>query len=250
MCARFSLYATPAQIAELLEIDVPEVEPQYNIAPTDLVIGAIEKEGKRQLREFRWGLIPSWAKNPAVGTKMINARSESILEKPAFRNAFMRRRCAIPANGFFEWKHETIEEAPAPERQPAVPSLFEEFNIPKRSKPKAKALKQPYFVSLQSRESFAFAGLYEYWRDGQGELTRSCTILTTQPNELIATLHDRMPVILRKHDLETWLDCSNPNLDLPQSLLQSLPASEMSAVPVRPSVTDPHSASPRSIAGI
>ncbi|MFI5384931.1 MAG: SOS response-associated peptidase [Fimbriimonadales bacterium] len=246
MCARFSLYATPAQIAQLLEIEVPAFEPHYNIAPTQTVLGAIEREGERQLREFRWGLIPSWAKDPAIGNRMINARSETILEKPAFRNAFQRRRCVIPANGFFEWKHDVVEEEVKPPSS-GVPSLFDEFGIPKR-KTRTKTLKQPFFVSLKSGEPFALAGLYEYWH-GAGEKVRSCTILTTRPNELVEPLHDRMPVILRKADLEAWLDCED-GIEPAEALLEPLPASEMMAVPVSSLVNDPNNDVPEVLARI
>lgn len=235
MCARFSLYATPAQIAELLEIDVPELTPGYNIAPTDTVLGAIERDGERQLREFRWGLIPSWAKDIKVGTKMINARSETIAGKSAFRNAFLRRRCVIPASGFFEWRHDLVEET-IPAKNDATPTLFEEHGIA-RPKTKQKTVKQPFFIGLKSGEPFGFAGLYEYWRSPDGEKVRSCTILTTHPNELVAPLHDRMPVILRKSDLEAWLDCEHS--DHVERLLEPLPADQMTAFPVSSAVNDP-----------
>ena len=234
MCARFSLFATPAQIAELLDLAIPEVEPQYNIAPTETILGAIERDGIRQIRQFRWGLIPSWAKDASAGNRMINARSETVLEKAAFRSAFQRRRCVIPASGFFEWKEEKVEAAAT-----SPPSLFDEVEIPRRTKGKLRTLKQPYFIDLKSHELFAFAGLYEYWRDPASELIRSCTILTTRPNEVVEPLHNRMPVMLRKPEFEAWLDCENPNLEIPESLLAPLPAEIMEAVPVSPAVNDP-----------
>lgn len=228
MCARFSLYATPAQIAELLELDVPEIRPQYNIAPTEMLLGAIERDGVREWREFRWGLIPSWAKDASVGTKMINARAETLLERPAFRNCFERRRCAIPASGFFEWT-----EATTAEPNPGV-SLFEEFTVPR----KAKAVKQPVFFRLRSGEPFAFAGLYDTWRNDAGERIRSCTLITTTPNDLVAPLHDRMPVLLRKGDLADWFERD------PGSVLRPFPSNEMEGIPVSPAMNDPRNKAP------
>ncbi len=245
MCARFNLFATPQQIAKLLDIDVPKFGPRYNIAPTQVLLGAVLREGGRQLREFRWGLIPSWAKDAKVGSKMINARSETLLEKPAFRNAFAKRRCVIPASGFFEWKHETIEEEIADDRiREASPTLFEEYDIPRSAKAKSRVVKQPYFFGLASREPFAFAGLYEYWRDGAGELIRSCTILTTRPNSLIEPLHDRMPVILRPPHLDRWIDCESNISASVQDLFEPFPANEMMGIEVSTSVNDPNNDSP------
>lgn len=243
MCARFSLFATPAQIAQLLDLEVPEVLPRYNIAPTQMLIGAVERDGERQLREFRWGLIPSWAKDASVGNRMINARAETLQEKPAFRNALERRRCVIPASGFFEWKHESVaEDVP----EPKGTSLFDDFNIPKR-KTKSRTLKLPFFLSLASGEPFAFAGLYDTWRDPAGNLVRSCTIVTTRPNELVAPLHDRMPVMLKKDQLERWLDCRNPSEGI-QELLGPLRSSEMAATPVSTLVNDPNNECPEILA--
>lgn len=242
MCARFSLYATPDQIARLLDIEVPEVEPHYNLAPTNMLLGAIERDGHRELRQFRWGLIPSWAKDMSVGTKMINARAEGLLDRGSFKNAFFKRRCVLPANGFFEWKHEEIEEE-VPVKSTKAPSLFEEFQI-ERPKTRKRTLKQPYFLGMKSGEPFALAGLYEYWRDPQGEKVRSCTIVTTEPNALVAPLHDRMPVIIRKQDLETWLNCDDPDWDAAFQLLKPLDPGEMIATPVSSLVNDPNNDSP------
>jgi putative SOS response-associated peptidase YedK len=243
MCARFSLFATPDQIAELLDLEVSEVLPRYNIAPTQMLLGAIEKDGERQLREFRWGLVPSWAKDESVGQRMINARSETVLEKPAFRRAFEKRRCVIPASGFFEWKHETVQEEILDDaRREAAPSLFEEFDIPRPSK-KAKTIKQPYFFSLADGATFGFAGLYEYWRNASGDLLRTCTIITTEPNELIAPFHDRMPVMLRKPELECWLDCASEDLVEAERLLRPLAAQEMRCAAASMAVNDPRNES-------
>lgn len=244
MCARFSLYATPDQIAKLLDLEIPEVEARYNIAPTQMLLGAIERNGHKELREFRWGLIPSWAKDRSVGNKMINARAESLEEKSAFRKAFHKRRCVIPASGFFEWKHEIVEEFTPARTRAQAPSLFEEFDIPPPAKKKERTLKIPYFIGLKSGEPFGFAGLYEYWHDPAGEKVRSCTIVTTTPNELVSPLHDRMPVILTKDHLEEWLDCDHHDAASVEHLLRPLAADQMIAVPVSSAVNDPNNDSP------
>jgi putative SOS response-associated peptidase YedK len=249
MCARFSLYATPAQIALLLDIEIPDTPPRYNIAPTQTVLGAIERTGERQLREFRWGLIPSWAKDPSIGNKMINARAETVIEKASFRNAFHRRRCVIPASGFFEWKHDTIEEEVVDDRDRQGPSLFEEFDIPRR-KTKSKTIKQPYYFGLKHDEPFGLAGLYEYWHDPNGEKVRSCTVITTEPNELVAPFHDRMPAIIRKPDLDLWLDCDRASTNEAASLLAPIEADEMFLAPVTTALNDPNNEYPELLAGI
>lgn len=207
MCARFSLTASASEIARLLDVDPGEVESRLNIAPTDMVIGAVERDGERQIREFKWGLIPSWAKDTKIGQKMINARSETLAEKSAFKNAFERRRCIIPASSFYEWKHIELEEEAVAARSGA-PSLFEEFEV---SKPKGrkKIVKQPYAISLKSGEPFGLAGLWEMWSNDKGEKIRSCTVVTTSPNEAVAELHNRMPVMLKPEQFNLWLDLEN-----------------------------------------
>jgi putative SOS response-associated peptidase YedK len=246
MCARFSLYATPAQIALLLDIEVPEVLPRYNIAPTQMLLGAIERNGERQLREFRWGLIPSWAKDTSVGNKLINARAETVIEKPSFRKAFQTRRCVIPASGFFEWKHDTIQEEVKADKSQEGPSLFEEFDIA-RPKTKTKTIKQPFYFGLKTGEPFGFAGLYEYWHSPDGEKVRSCTIITTEPNDLVAPYHDRMPVILLKEDVQTWLDGETPEAE---RLLAPIPAKNMISAPVSPELNNPNNEYPELLEGV
>lgn len=245
------MFALRDEVARLLGIEVPGVMPQYNIAPTEVVLGAIERNGIRELRDFRWGLVPSWAKDIKIGSRMINARSEGILDKPSFRTAFQKRRCVIPASGFFEWRHDTIEEAASPHAvREASPTLFEEHRIERPARRKPRIVKQPFFIGLKSHEPFAFAGLYEYWHSPEGEKVRSCTILTTHSNELIAPIHDRMPVILRRDDLETWLDCEHGGLEPALGLLHPFPASEMMAVQVSSAVNDPNNKSPDVVGGL
>jgi putative SOS response-associated peptidase YedK len=240
------LYATPAQIALLLDIEVPEVLPRYNIAPTQMLLGAIERDGQRQLREFRWGLIPSWAKDMGVGNKLINARAETVIEKPSFRKAFQTRRCVIPASGFFEWKHDTIEEEVRNVTSKEGPSLFEEFDIP-RPKTKTKTIKQPFYFGLKTGEPFGLAGLYEYWHSPTGEKVRSCTVITTDPNELVAPYHDRMPAILRKADVQTWLD---GDVAEAERLLAPIPAQDMISAPVSPELNNPNNEYPELLEGV
>jgi putative SOS response-associated peptidase YedK len=174
--------------------------PRYNVAPTQTVV-TVTSDGARQIEQMRWGLIPKWAKDASIGAKMINARAETLSEKPAFREAFKRRRCLIPADGFYEWQ-----------------------TLGKR--------KQAWHVKLQSGEPFAFAGLWEQWTAPEGEPVRTCTIVTTTPNELMSQFHHRMPVILHPADEATWLDqaLADPERLLP--LLGQYPAALMEAYPV------------------
>ncbi|MCS7040325.1 MAG: SOS response-associated peptidase, partial [Anaerolineae bacterium] len=179
MCGRFTLTASGDELASLFDLEqAPNLEPRYNIAPTQPVaVVRLDREGRR--REFtlmRWGLIPSWAKDIHIGNRLINARAETLTEKPAFRTAFRRRRCLIPANGFYEWQKPTAGR------------------------------KQPYFIGLPDRRPFAFAGLWEHWEGADGSVLDSCAIITTAANERVRVLHDRMPVILERTDFGDWLD--------------------------------------------
>lgn len=197
--------------------DAPDVPPRYNIAPTQPVL-AVRVSAQTRQREFtlfRWGLIPSWAKDPKMSTRMINARAETAAEKPAFRAAFRRRRCLIPATGFYEWQ-------------------------------KRKEGKQPYFITMQDGRPFAMAGLWEYWLAADGSEIDSCAILTTQPNELVRPLHNRMPAIIHKADFDAWLDPSAP-LELLRHLLRPFPANHMRAYPVSRLVNNPANDAPQCI---
>lgn len=213
MCGRYTSTQPLDLILELFLIDEvrPEVmelyQPRYNVAPTQrvLVIGA--RDGTRIAAMHRWGLIPHWAKDPSIGSRMINARSETVHERPAYRDAFRRRRCLIPADGLYEWKRNG-------------------------------RTKQPYRFTLRSGQPFAFAGLWEEWKAPDGTAIRSCTILTTQPNELIAQVHDRMPVILPPDAYDIWLDPQSER-DVLRSLLVPYPAEEMYGYPVSNRVNSP-----------
>ncbi len=202
MCGRFVSATPPDQIASYFGAAAPEalLEPSYNVAPTKDVYAVLSDGSTRHLDAFHWGLVPRWAKEVKVGARMINARAETLAGKGAYKSAFQKRRCLVPADGFYEWA----------------------------KRPGVKA-KQPFFVHHPDGEPYAFAGLWEVWRgpDGEGEPLRSCTIITTSPNEVMATVHDRMPVILPPEAWDTWLDRENDDLDLLGKLL----------VPAAPEVT-------------
>lgn len=229
MCARFSL-ATPAEdVAKLFGLDdAPEWTPRYNIAPTQDVLVVREKDGKRDTRLMRWGLVPSWAKDPKIGQKLINARSETVSERPAYRAAFERRRCLMPASGFFEW---TDPPAGAP-----------------RAKGR-KAPRQPYHFTLVDGATMAFASLWEPWRNPEGELLRTCTILTTEPNDLVRPFHDRMPAILPPAGFAAWLDVKTPSAEAFE-LLRPLPADVLQAYAVSPAMNSAAYESPDCIARV
>jgi putative SOS response-associated peptidase YedK len=210
MCGRFTL-ATPAQtIAEAFELGAaPDLRPRYNIAPTQpvAVVRAAVGDG-RELATLHWGLIPSWSKDAEIGARLINARAETIAEKPSFRSAFRSRRCLVLADGFYEWRRDGDR-------------------------------KQPFYVTMKDRRPFGFAGLWERWAPAGGEPLESCTIVTTTPNEVLAPIHDRMPVILPAPDHSTWLDPAVKDAERLQRLLQPFDASEMEAYPVSPRVGNP-----------
>ncbi|MEW6094333.1 MAG: SOS response-associated peptidase [Chloroflexota bacterium] len=211
MCGRFALFLDPADLAEAFpEYTFPaQVAPRYNIAPTQPIL-AVPNDGSDKADFFVWGLIPSWAKDPSIGNRLINARAETLAEKPAFRAAYKYRRCVIFASGFYEWQ----------------------------ARPGTKT-KVPHFIHLKSGEPFAFAGLWERWEAPDGSEVRSAAIITTEPNELMRPLHNRMPVILSRLDLQEWLD-PTPRfpVDL-KSLLVPFPADEMEAYPISTLVNSP-----------
>ncbi len=207
MCGRFSLRARNAEIlAEYFGIvDVPLFKPRYNIAPSQPVpavrLKPGEKQSQREMVLMRWGLIPSWAKDAAIGNRMINARAESLAEKPAFRAALRRRRCLLVADGFYEWQ-ETGRS------------------------------KQPYFIHFRDDRPFAFAGLWESWEGPDHTAIDSCTIITTAAGKLLRPIHERMPVILAPEAYEAWLDTAVEDLDAITSLLTPFSSKEMEAYPV------------------
>jgi putative SOS response-associated peptidase YedK len=210
MCGRFALTIDPADLQEFAEYTLPtKFAPRFNIAPTQPVL-AIPNDGTKTADFFVWGLIPSWAKDPTIGSRLINARGETLAEKPSFRGSFKYKRCLILSDGFYEWKV-----------QPGTKT------------------KVPYFIHLQDRRPFAFAGLWDQWTSPDGAAVRSCTIVTIEPNALMASLHNRMPAILRPADYEQWLDPTPRTPDSLQPMLAPFPAEEMAAYPVSTLVNSP-----------
>ena len=209
MCGRFAFYSPHEAVARLFGVaDAPEIEPRYNIAPTQFVAAVRETGGPREVAMLYWGLVPSWAKEKSIGARMINARSETLAEKPSFRNAYKRRRCLLLADGYYEWQ---------------------------RSGP----IKQPYFISFASGEPFGMAGLWERWRDpGSGEPLESCCIVTTSPAPAVAHVHDRMPVIIPPDAYAEWLDPDNAATDRLARLLVPCEAPGLQARPVSRRVND------------
>ncbi len=210
MCGRYTLTVNASVLAELFEIEPPtELQPRYNIAPTQQVpIIRSDEEGIREWAAVRWGLIPFWAEDETICNRLINARAETAADKPSFRAAFRRRRCLVPADGFFEWV-------------------------------RTGGAKQPHHIRFADRRPFAFAGLWERWSSKDGDAVESCTILTTSPNELIAELHDRMPVLLPPGRFGDWLASGPLSPDTAEAILVPHPADGMEAVPVGTRVNSP-----------
>lgn len=214
MCGRFTLTQSAETIAEAFQLDqVPKFVPGYNIAPTQPVPAIqADQQGERSFNYLYWGLIPSWSKDPSIGAKMINARAETVTEKPSFRTAFKRRRCLIVADGFYEWQ-------------------------------RTGGKKQPYYFQLNDHQVFGFAGLWEHWHSPEGDELQSCTILTTEANAAMRSIHDRMPVILQPQDYDLWLDPTVQTSERLLPLLQPYPA-EMQHYPVSTQVNSPQNDSP------
>ncbi len=219
MCGRFTLSASATDLVQQFEpAGLPACTPRYNIVPTQEVLAVVKMPdaAKRQVHLLRWGLIPPWAEGPAVGSRMINARAETVATKPAFRRPFRERRCLILADGFYEWQRQ--------ERR-----------------------KQPFYIRLRDGHPFAFAGLWERWAPQDGQPLDSCSIITTVANDLIQPLHVRMPVILSPVDHEAWLDPSIREVERLQPLLRPYPPEEMEAYPVSTRVNNPANDTPECI---
>jgi len=222
MCGRFTLNTSSQIIAEFFKLsEVPDMKPRYNIAPTQSLatVTVTPQQIQRQFQFMRWGLIPSWAKDMKIGSKMINARSETVAEKPAFRSAIKHRRCLIVADGFYEWL------------------------------PQGKH-KQPYYFQTAEGEPFAFAGLWENWQSPEAENIVSCTIITTAANETVQPVHDRMPVILPECAWEEWLDPAVNSAQQVLPLLKPYAAAAMTAKAVSAIVNNPTKDSPECIQAI
>ena len=220
MCGRFALVATGEEVAEHYQLsEVPFVVPRYNVAPTQPVAAVrLGRDGAREFTFFQWGLIPSWAKDPSIGSRMINARAETAAEKPAFRAAFKRRRCLLPATGFYEWR-------------------------------KTGSRKQPMYIREADSGLVSLAGLWEIWPSADGGELETCTILTTTPNSLMEPIHDRMPVILDPLDYDLWLSPETPANQL-NHLLRPFEARRLFAYPVSTAVNKPQNDTPELIVPI
>ena len=218
MCGRFTLIAPKAMLEALFGLELAgELSPRYNIAPSQPVAAVRAGEGgARELTLLQWGLIPSWAKDPAIGSRMINARAETAAEKPSFRAAMKRRRCLIPASGFYEWA-------------------------------RVGAAKQPFFIRMKEGRPFALAGLWEQWCGEDGSEFETCAILTTSPNEMAAKIHPRMPVIIAPGDYGRWMDPANEKPGTLEPLLRPYPAGEMEAHTVSRHVNNPRNDEPACI---
>ncbi len=210
MCGRFTLTISGDEIAKCFQVsEVQDGPPRYNIAPSQEILTIVQRlQGQRQLKAMKWGLIPSWSFDVKIGSKLLNARGETVAEKPSFRNAFKHRRCLIIADGFYEWQN------------------------PRKNK-------QPYYIHLKTRQPFAFAGLWEVWNSGQTEEILSCCIITTEANELMKPLHHRMPVILSRDAYSQWLDPNVSNRDILESFLTPYESDAMSAYQVSQKVNRP-----------
>jgi putative SOS response-associated peptidase YedK len=211
MCGRFTLTVDPAELREnFSNYSFPEpYAPRFNIAPTQPIL-AIPNDDRNLADFFIWGLVPSWAKDVTIGSRLINARAETLAEKPSFRGSLKYKRCLIPADGFYEWQARTGSKT-----------------------------KVPHFISMKDHRPFAFAGLWDEWQSPDGGIIRSATIITTEPNELMAGIHNRMPAILPPERYDDWLDPRPRTAESLAPLLTQFPAEEMSAYPVSMLVNSP-----------
>jgi putative SOS response-associated peptidase YedK len=207
MCGRFVLVTDVTKITEEFAIEkmASDFQPNWNISPGQYIPVVVQQDGQNILESFLWGLIPSWAKDSSVGNKMFNARAETIAEKPSFKNAFQKRRCLIPADGFYEWQ-------------------------------KLEKMKKPFRFSLKSEKPFGLAGLYETWISPEKKQINTCTIITTDSNELIQSIHNRMPVIVKKELEDFWIDPDNNNKEGLLAILKPYSSEEMTISPVDPNL--------------
>jgi putative SOS response-associated peptidase YedK len=228
MCGRFTLRASASEVAEAFGLlEVPPFTPLFNLAPTQpvAVVRHVPEaaDSQRELVWMHWGLVPSWAKDRSMGARMINARADTAPTKPAYRAAFRRRRGLIVTDGFYEWQE---------------PEQTASLGAGKMAGRGSKAKKQPYFFHMDDDRPFAFAGLWETWESPDGSFLDSCTILTTDANELMRPIHDRMPVILPPADYQHWLDPAVEPSDV-LSLLRPYPGDDLVAYPISTYVNSP-----------
>ncbi|MDN7244941.1 SOS response-associated peptidase [Planococcus shenhongbingii] len=221
MCGRYSLYADYSAILERFDIDEvtfgeEEYSESYNIAPSQQVVAVVNDGTKNRLGFLKWGLVPPWAKDEKIGYKMINARAETAAEKPSFRNAFKKKRCLVVADSFYEWK-------------------------------RTDDGKTPMRIKLKSGEPFAFAALWESWKSPEGKTVNTCSILTTKANELMGSIHDRMPVILSKEAEKVWLDPKVQDEEVLGNLLKPFDSAQLEAYEVSDAVNSPKNNGPELI---
>ena len=217
MCGRFEIHSTLEIIAKVFGIGsiTFDYQPSYNIAPSQDIL-LVVNDGERRLIQSRWGFVPSWSKELTAGYKMINARAESVAEKPSFREAFQHQRCLVVADGFYEWKKEG-------------------------------AKKRPFYIRLKSGKPIAFAGLYNFWKSPEGEQICTGTIITTDANEIVRPLHDRMPVIASPDAYDLWLEPDVHDKALLQKILKPYPSAELDVYEVTPNVNSPKNNAPENI---
>jgi putative SOS response-associated peptidase YedK len=210
MCGRFALFALSENLARQFGLSsAPSASPHYNIAPSQRVTTVRRSStGEREIARLRWGLVPSWAKDAGIGNRLVNARAETVQEKPAFRNAFRSHRCLIPASGFYEWQ-------------------------------RREGGKQPYYIRMRDETLLGLAGLWDRWEGPDEGVVESCAILTTAANAVLSPIHDRMPVIVSPEKYGHWLDPSLRDSNSLAPLLVPFPAEEMIAYPVSPRVNSP-----------
>jgi putative SOS response-associated peptidase YedK len=215
MCGRIALYSPPIRFARLLNATLAagleeEAHPSWNVGPQRRLFGVVEHEGERILDRYRWGLLPSWAKDPSVSNRLFNARGETVAEKPSFRAAFKKRPCVIPVDGFYEWDHRPGRE------------------------------KQPHFFTRRDEEPLLLAGLYEYWHDPatpeEAPWVQTCTVITTTPNEDLEEIHDRMPVVIEIADVAEWLDPGESGPAQRMHLMRPAPVGTLQHYGVNPAV--------------
>lgn len=217
MCGRFTFALSPELLAAIFGVPtLQELPRRFNIAPTQQILTVRGTSAGNRLSFMRWGLIPFWAKDPSIGSRMINARCESVHEKPAFRHAIRFRRCLVPASGFYEWKEEAGK-------------------------------KYPFYVRMRDGDIMGFAGIWDRWMDPEGKTLESCSILTTSSNRLLRPLHDRMPVIINPEEYGLWLDGEITVPDRLKILYKPYPDDQMEICPVSPLVNNPRNDSPACI---
>ncbi len=221
MCGRMTI-TEPERIVRKFKADVNKAtldKPRFNIAPSQIVPALIARDEQHILGDLQWGLVPYWAEDPAIGNRMINARAETVATKPSFRSAFRKRRCLIPADGYYEWQ-------------------------------KTVGGKQPVYIRIDNGAAFAFAGLYEIWTGPDETKLSTCTIITTTPNDALASIHHRMPVILDEDGWHDWLGGDNADIGALQDMLVPFDPSRTTAYPVSPRVNSPRNDDAGCIASI